>query len=223
MEKFRQLLIAEKRELLKQMEANDRFGLKNPEQDNELSSFDNHPADTATEVFEREKDLALWVQAESYLDEIDLSLQRIDQGIYGLCEECGEPIPEERLEVVPTARFCLEHQKEIRNGFSEDRPIEEEALDLPYGTKEHVLKEQAGIDDEDIWQMVEHYGTSDTPLTYGRGVQDYADMALEQDEPVGYTDETEGFLVTDLYGKERGFVRNRAYEEYMDRLYGDKE
>lgn len=222
MEQFRHLLQKEKEALLKQMKGNNRFGLNNAEQDNELSSFDNHPADTATEVFEREKDLALFYQAESYLDEIDRSLQRIDQGIYGLCEECGEPIPEERLEVVPTARYCIKHQSKMRDGISQDRPIEEEALDPPYGTKEKVLREAAGTDDEDIWQMVEHYGSSDTPLTYGRGVQDYDDLALEQDEPVGYVDQTEGFLVTDLYGKERGFVRNRAYEEYMDRLDGGK-
>ncbi|MBE3554502.1 MAG: TraR/DksA C4-type zinc finger protein [Thermicanus sp.] len=216
MEYFRKLLLLEKRELLNQMKRNNRFGLNNPEQDHELSSLDNHPADTATELFEREKDLALFYQAESYLDEIDLALSRIEQGIYGLCEECGRPISEERLEVIPTARFCLEHQREVRDEVPKGRPIEEEALDPPYGTKEKVRREQAGTDDEDIWQMVEHFGTSDTPLTYGRGIEEYQDMVVENDEPVGYVDETEGFLVTDLYGRERGFVRNRAYEEYMD-------
>ena len=37
-------------------------------------------------------------------------LQRIDAGTYGRCEACGEPIPQERLEAVPTARFCIRDQ-----------------------------------------------------------------------------------------------------------------
>jgi len=39
--------------------------------------------------------------------EIDESLRKIDEGTYGICEECGEPISEKRLQVMPTATLCI--------------------------------------------------------------------------------------------------------------------
>jgi DnaK suppressor protein len=38
---------------------------------------------------------------------VDLALRKISKGDYGLCEECGDPIPPKRLEVVPYARLCV--------------------------------------------------------------------------------------------------------------------
>jgi sigma-B regulation protein RsbU (phosphoserine phosphatase) len=50
------------------------------------------------------------------LAEIDATLQRIDQGSYGLCETCHDPIEADRLERNPLLRFCLDHltPKELR-------------------------------------------------------------------------------------------------------------
>ena len=54
--------------------------------------------------------------------EIDEALQRIDEGTYGVCERCGNPIPEARLEALPTARFDAACQSELetRQGLGED-------------------------------------------------------------------------------------------------------
>ena len=49
---------------------------------------------------------ALTLAAEWALSEIDSALQRLDEGSYGICERCAEPIPEERLEVLPMSRLC---------------------------------------------------------------------------------------------------------------------
>lgn len=46
------------------------------------------------------------------LAEIDEALQRMDDGSYGCCEECDEQIGSKRLEIFPTARFCITHQEE---------------------------------------------------------------------------------------------------------------
>lgn len=46
------------------------------------------------------------------LAEIDEALQRMEEGTFGLCEECEEEIGAKRLEVFPTARFCVTHQEE---------------------------------------------------------------------------------------------------------------
>ena len=76
----------------------------------ELSSFDQHPADVGTEVFEREKDLSIVQHVEDQIGEVEAAIARIQDGTYGKCERCGKPIARERLDAVPWARFCLEDQ-----------------------------------------------------------------------------------------------------------------
>jgi RNA polymerase-binding transcription factor DksA len=76
----------------------------------ELSGADQHQADIGSETFEREKDLSILEQVEAELADVTHALDRLDDGTYGICEACGKPIGEERLEAVPAARFCLEDQ-----------------------------------------------------------------------------------------------------------------
>jgi RNA polymerase-binding protein DksA len=71
------------------------------------ASADNHPAETATATVEREIDYSLEENAEQVLGEIEAALQRIDEGTYGSCADCGGPIGEERLEALPWARLCI--------------------------------------------------------------------------------------------------------------------
>ena len=78
----------------------------------EISSYDQHQADMGTETFEREKDLSILEQVEAELSDVEHALRRLDDGTYGTCEVCGKVIPDERLEAIPTARLCLEHQAE---------------------------------------------------------------------------------------------------------------
>lgn len=75
----------------------------------ELSDNDQHPADVGTETFEREKDLSILESLERELRDLGAALQRVDDGTYGICDACGEAIPEARLEAQPAARFCTEH------------------------------------------------------------------------------------------------------------------
>ncbi|HEY7177905.1 MAG TPA: TraR/DksA C4-type zinc finger protein [Gaiella sp.] len=78
-------------------------------EDGELSSAagDQHIADHASEMVDRELDESLEENAEQIVHEIDRALTRIDDGTYGRCERCGEAIPEERLEAVPYATLCV--------------------------------------------------------------------------------------------------------------------
>lgn len=48
---------------------------------------------------------------EAGLEDVDRALRMLDKGTYGLCEACGQPIPPERLEVNPAARYCLKDQQ----------------------------------------------------------------------------------------------------------------
>ena len=77
----------------------------------ELADYDQHPADTASETFEREKDLSILEQLETELAEVQAALDRIDSGTYGIDEVTGEPIDPERLEALPTARTNVDHRE----------------------------------------------------------------------------------------------------------------
>jgi DnaK suppressor protein len=68
---------------------------------------DEHDPEGATIAFERSQVGALVRQAQHQLVEVDAALQRLDQGRYGLCERCGAPVGEARLEARPTARTCI--------------------------------------------------------------------------------------------------------------------
>jgi len=74
------------------------------DQAGELTHYDQHPADTASETFEREKDLSILESLESDLTEIEAALQRLDEGTYGVDEVTGDPIDPARLDAYPTAR-----------------------------------------------------------------------------------------------------------------------
>ncbi len=77
----------------------------------ELSSYDQHPGDTGSETFEREKDSSIVESVAQSLTDIDAALARVDDGSYGSCEVCGRPIADERLEALPAARHCVEHAR----------------------------------------------------------------------------------------------------------------
>ncbi len=76
----------------------------------ELATYDQHPADQGTETFERERDSSVLQRVEAQLEEINAAIGRLDAGTYGVCELCGRPIGDERLEAMPAARYCLEDQ-----------------------------------------------------------------------------------------------------------------
>src|SRR3954449_13007284 len=74
------------------------------EQTGDLTHYDQHPADQGSELFEREKDLAILEGLEADLAEIEAALQRLDEGRYGVDEITGDPIDPARLDALPTAR-----------------------------------------------------------------------------------------------------------------------
>lgn len=85
-----------------------------PEEDSsaELSHFDQHPADAASDAFEREKEFSILDRIQVELDDVERALKRLDEGTYGTCQACGRDIGDERLEAVPAARFCIQHQSD---------------------------------------------------------------------------------------------------------------
>jgi RNA polymerase-binding transcription factor DksA len=92
-------------------EADSHLSTSLTESTGELSSFDQHPGDTATETVEREQDASVRTHAVAELEEVDAALERLAAGDYGTCAVCGMDIPEDRLELLPQTRFCIDHQR----------------------------------------------------------------------------------------------------------------
>ncbi|WP_170291543.1 TraR/DksA C4-type zinc finger protein [Heliobacterium mobile] len=143
----------------------------------ELSAYDNHPADIGSEVFERGKDLGTRDRLSRELDEVLEAKRRISEGKYGFCQLCGNSIFQERLEAMPTALLCIDCQRheEETHPDRHPRPIEEDVPPYPWGGQsDHLFvigehgtdrdeNDPIMFDGEDAWQQVARYGSSDTP------------------------------------------------------------
>ena len=77
---------------------------------------DNHPGDVATVTFDRELDYTLEENEERVLGAIDSALRRIDNGTYGACASCGQPIGAERLEALPWTTRCISCKRREERG-----------------------------------------------------------------------------------------------------------
>jgi DnaK suppressor protein len=106
---YKQLLINKRNELLGQMnfikEAEMQNTLKESTGDHSAYSF--HMADQGTDTMEREKNFFYAQRDGRLLYHIDMALERIESGTFGLCDMCKNPINRERLEAVPHARLCI--------------------------------------------------------------------------------------------------------------------
>jgi RNA polymerase-binding protein DksA len=84
--------------------------------DREEIPSDNHPGDMATSTFDRELDATLEGNEERLLQAIDSALQRIENGTYGICQTCGQPIGAERLEALPWTTQCIDCKRREERG-----------------------------------------------------------------------------------------------------------
>jgi len=73
-------------------------------------------AAAASQVFEQQRDLALRDRNQQHLAEVEAALQRLDDGTYGTCVECGQPVASERLEALPGASHCIGCQRLVGRG-----------------------------------------------------------------------------------------------------------
>ena len=109
LEKYRQLLLKKKKELLDEMgiimDAHVSTTIKDSTGD--LSSYSYHMADQGTDNMEREMAFMFASKSGRLVYHIDEALRRMDRGEYGKCVVCGKQIGKARLEAVPHARMCI--------------------------------------------------------------------------------------------------------------------
>jgi len=111
---FRDLLLGKRDLLSGNVNSLEAQALKRSRQESsgDLSTMPIHMADIGSDNFEQEFTLGLIENEEEMLRAIDDALQRIEEGTYGKCEECGKPIRKTRLKAIPHARLCITCQRQ---------------------------------------------------------------------------------------------------------------
>ena len=78
-----------------------------PDSEGVVMSVDEGFADSAQATMERSELLSLVDEARTLYAEVTAALERVESGTIGKCEKCGQEIPIERLEALPTASLCV--------------------------------------------------------------------------------------------------------------------
>ena len=110
---FKKLILKRKEEVLDQIKHISDDTLKKSQKDaaGDISGYTYHMADIATDTYDREFSLGLASNERKIIYEIDDAIKKIDEGAYGICEECKKLISKTRLKALPYARLCLKCQE----------------------------------------------------------------------------------------------------------------
>lgn len=112
MQKFKNLLIKQKEQLLGGLNNIAKDASRSQrESSGDISSYAYHMADVATDHYDREFSLNIATSEQKVLLEIEDALKRIEDGTYGDCLECDEPITLRRLKALPYAQNCINCQQ----------------------------------------------------------------------------------------------------------------
>jgi len=109
LEKYKKILLKKRQEMVDHMESikvND-MNTTTKEASGDHSSYSFHMADQGTDNMEREKSFFYAQRDGRLIYHIDKALDRITDGSYGKCHDCGEYVSDARLEAVPHARMCI--------------------------------------------------------------------------------------------------------------------
>ncbi len=78
------------------------------ESSGDLSSYAFHQADQGSDTNLMEQNVMLMEQEREKIRHLNDALKKISEGTFGICEICGDLIPEARLEVIPYAKYCMD-------------------------------------------------------------------------------------------------------------------
>lgn len=106
LKKFRDLLLAKRRELLSSLGSMENEALRSG--GNDASHMPIHMADIGSDNYDQDLKLGMAASERQRIAEIDDALKRIVDKTYGVCRLTGEPIPESRLQAKPWAQYTIE-------------------------------------------------------------------------------------------------------------------
>jgi len=117
---FKQRLLALKRRLGGDLDQLEEETLRpvGGESSGSLSDVPLHPADVGTDNYDVELNLDLLENDAQLLAEVEDALARIENGTFGICENCHQEIPRKRLEALPYTRYCIRCAKLLQGEAS---------------------------------------------------------------------------------------------------------
>ncbi|MDP1709463.1 MAG: TraR/DksA C4-type zinc finger protein [Candidatus Komeilibacteria bacterium] len=114
LEQFKKLLVEEKTRLEEELK---QFAKPNPRAEDDYNAQFPERGDkedeNAAEIADYTVNLPLERALEKQLQDVDVAIKRIDEGNYGLCKYCHQPIEEKRLEARPTSSACISCKKQL--------------------------------------------------------------------------------------------------------------
>lgn len=114
LEKIKGILLEEKERFERELS---QFAEKNPrvegDYDAQFPEFGEKDDDNAQEVEQYTVRKPLEISLEKTLRDVNNALERLDEGTYGICKYCGEPIDEKRLLARPTSSSCVSCKKTL--------------------------------------------------------------------------------------------------------------
>ncbi len=194
---FKTLLLEKRAEIIGDMSAieNEALDKSRGESSGDLSNMPIHMADLGTDNYEQEFALNLVDSERRLLNEIHAALERIEDGVYGICEGTGKPISKTRLEACPWSRFSIEYAQMVEQGLvregdkvysspdryksrdddeenSEDVEDAQSSDEIDDAAAEDGELEEEPLDDEEIDDI-------DTDLD---SIEDHHEKPIEEDE-----------------------------------------
>ncbi len=107
LEKYKKMLLGDRMELLAELQR-----VANGEKTKERGGAMD-PADLADASYSADYTMAWTEKINRRIREIDESLEMIKEGTYGICQVCGEDIPEGRLDIRPKAKYCAQCKEDL--------------------------------------------------------------------------------------------------------------
>jgi RNA polymerase-binding protein DksA len=112
LKQLRQLLITERAKLADEIKSIAKDASTSPrDASGDLSAYTVHMADMAADTYDRELSMNIASSEQEILYQIDDALKRLDDGSYGICQQCNQPIAMSRLKAVPYASLCISCQR----------------------------------------------------------------------------------------------------------------
>jgi len=113
LKEFKKIILKRKEEVNDEIKhiSEDTLKKSQKEASGDISGYTYHMADVATDNYDREFSLGLASNDRKFLYELEDALKRIEDGTYGVCQDCDSFIARTRLKAVPQARLCVKCQE----------------------------------------------------------------------------------------------------------------
>jgi len=110
---FKKIVLKKKEEILDELKhiSDDTLRKSQKEASGDISGYTYHMADVATDNYDREFSLGLASKERKTIYELDDALKRIEDGSFGICDDCKKSITKIRLKAIPSARLCIKCQQ----------------------------------------------------------------------------------------------------------------